>query len=252
MKRIFSHPDCLFDHPTSYCPGCTHGVIHRITAEVIDELGIMEQTVGVGPVGCSVFVYEHFKCDMFSASHGRAPAVATGAKRARPELIVFTYQGDGDLASIGIAEIIYAANRGEKFTTVFVNNAIYGMTGGQMAPTTLPNQRATTCPSGRDVEQVGYPIRMTELLSSLKTPGFIARVATHTPAHTIQAKAVIKQAFEHQIANRCFSFVEVLSTCPTNWGMSPREADKWLGREMVPYYPLGIQKEPSKEEGGEK
>jgi 2-oxoglutarate/2-oxoacid ferredoxin oxidoreductase subunit beta len=244
MKAIFSHPRSLVNRQTSYCPGCTHGVIHRVTAEVIDELGIREKTVGVGPVGCAVFVYELIDCDMFSASHGRAPAVATGAKRARPDLIVFAYQGDGDLASIGIAEIIYAANRGEKFTTIFVNNAIYGMTGGQMAPTTLPNQRATTCPAGRDVEQVGYPIRMVELLSSLKTPGFIARVSTHTPAHTIEAKRVIKMAFEHQMANRCFSFVEVLSTCSTNWGMSPREADKWVGREMVPYYPLGIQKEP--------
>jgi 2-oxoglutarate/2-oxoacid ferredoxin oxidoreductase subunit beta len=244
MKKIFAHSTTLRDVPTSYCPGCTHGVIHRITAEVIDELGIRENTVGVGPVGCSVFVYELLDCDMFSASHGRASAVATGAKRARPDLVVFAYQGDGDLASIGIAEIIYAANRGEKFTTIFVNNAIYGMTGGQMAPTTLPGQRATTCPTGRDVEQVGYPIRMTELLSSLRTPGFIARVSTHSAKHTIEAKKVIKQAFQHQLENRCFSFVEVLSTCSTNWGLSPREADAWVGKEMVAYYPLGIYKRP--------
>lgn len=249
MKAVFSHPEALFKQSTSYCPGCTHGVIHRITAEVIDELGIRERTVGVGPVGCAVFVYELLDCDMFSASHGRASAVATGAKRARPDLVVFAYQGDGDLASIGIAEIVYAANRGEKVTVIFVNNAIYGMTGGQMAPTTLANQRATTCPTGRDVEEVGYPMRMCELLASLRTPGYITRVSTHTSAHTIQAKAAIKTAFEHQLANSCFSFVEVLSTCSTNWGMSPREADQWLGREMVDYYPLGVFKSPD-DDGG--
>ena len=248
MRQIFGHSRTLLDQPTSYCPGCTHGVIHRITAEVIDELDIREKTVGVGPVGCSVFVYELLDCDMFSASHGRAPAVATGAKRARPELIVFAYQGDGDLASIGIAEIIYAANRGEKITVIFVNNAIYGMTGGQMAPTTLPGQRATTCPAGRDVEQVGYPIRMSELLTSLRTPGYIARVSTHSPKHTIEAKKVIRRAFEYQMENRCFSFVEVLSTCSTNWGLSPKDADSWVGKEMVDYYPLGVYKRPEDEE----
>lgn len=251
MKKIFGHSRTMFDRATTYCPGCTHGVIHRITAEVIDELGIREQTVGVGPVGCSVFIYELFDCDMFSASHGRASAVASGAKRARPDRIVFAYQGDGDMASIGIAEIIYAANRGEKITAIFVNNAIYGMTGGQMAPTTLPGQRATTCPFGRDVEQAGYPIRLSEMLSSLRTPGFVARVAVHSPAHTVDAKRIIKQAFQYQVENRCFSFVEVLSTCPTNWGLSPNEADKWLGRDMVDYYPLGTLKMPDDiREGG--
>jgi 2-oxoglutarate ferredoxin oxidoreductase subunit beta len=247
MKKIFGHSRTMFDKATSFCPGCTHGVIHRITAEVIDELGIRENTVGVGPVGCAVFIYELFDCDMFSASHGRASAVATGAKRGRPDKVVFSYQGDGDMASIGIGESIYAANRGEKITAIFVNNAIYGMTGGQMAPTTLVGQRATTCPTGRDPNVAGYPIRMSELLASLRTPGFVARVAVHTPIHTVEAKRIIKQAFQNQLDNRCYSFVEVLSTCPTNWGLSPKEADKWLGRDMVDYYPLGVFKTPDDE-----
>jgi 2-oxoglutarate ferredoxin oxidoreductase subunit beta len=250
MRKIFSYTDGLTRLPTHYCPGCTHGVIHRMVAEVIAELGLRERTVGVAPVGCSVLAYNYFNCDMFEASHGRAPAVATGAKRSRPDLIVFTYQGDGDLASIGMAEIIHAANRGEKFTTIFVNNAIYGMTGGQMAPTTMPNQRATTCPRGRDVKDVGYPIRMAELISSLRTPAFVARVASHTTAETIKAKQVIRQAFEHQMQGTCYSFVEVLSICPTNWGLSPRESSTWLDKEMVPYYPLGIKKRPEEIEGG--
>jgi 2-oxoglutarate ferredoxin oxidoreductase subunit beta len=181
---------------------------------------------------------------MFEASHGRAPAVATGAKRARPDLIVFTYQGDGDLASIGMAEIIHAANRGEKYTAIFVNNAIYGMTGGQMAPTTMPNQRTTTCPAGRNVDEVGYPIRMAEQIAGLRTPGYVARVSSHKPKELIRAKAVILQAFEHQKAGTGFTFVEVLSTCPTNWGLSPREAEKWLEEKMIPYYPLGVKKRP--------
>jgi 2-oxoglutarate ferredoxin oxidoreductase subunit beta len=248
MKKIFKEPRILKSFATSYCPGCTHGVIERLVAEVIDELDLRERTVGVGPVGCSVFVYEHFDCDMFSASHGRASAVATGAKRARPDLIVFAYQGDGDLASIGIAECIYAANRGEKITTIFVNNAIYGMTGGQMAPTTLVGQRATTCQAGRSAEDVGYPIRMSEMLASLKTPGYIARVAAHTAPHIAEAKRVIKQAFAHQVAGRCYSFVEVLSICPTNWGMSPRAAAEWLDKEMIAYYPLGVHKAPALDE----
>jgi len=250
MRKIFSYTDGLTKATTHYCPGCTHGVIHRMVGEVIMELDLRERTVGVAPVGCSVLAYNYFNCDMFEASHGRAPAVATGAKRSRPELIVFTYQGDGDLASIGMAEIIHAANRGEKITTIFVNNAIYGMTGGQMAPTTMPNQRATTCPAGRDVNEVGYPIRMAELIASLRTPAFVARVSSHTPEETIRAKQVIRQAFEHQVAGTCYSFVEVLSTCPTNWGLSPRESSTWLQKEMVPYYPLGIKKRPDELEGG--
>jgi 2-oxoglutarate ferredoxin oxidoreductase subunit beta len=250
MKKVFAYTDGLTRLPTHYCPGCTHGVIHRLVAEVIDELGLRGRTVGVAPVGCSVLAYKYFNCDMFEASHGRAPAVATGAKRTRPDLIVFTYQGDGDLASIGMAEIIHAANRGEKFTTVFVNNAIYGMTGGQMAPTTMPGQRATTCPAGRDVNLAGYPIRMAELLSTLRTPAFVARASAHSPQETIRAKQVLRQAFEYQRAGTCFTFVEVLSTCPTNWGLSTRESGKWLEQNMIPYYPLGVFKRPEDVVGG--
>ncbi len=250
MKKVFSYTNGLTKATTHYCPGCTHGVIHRIVAETIEEFGVRERTVGVCPVGCSVLAYEYFNWDMFEASHGRAPAVATGAKRTRPNLIVFTYQGDGDLASIGMAEIVHAANRGEKFTTVFVNNAIYGMTGGQMAPTTMPNQRASTCPAGRDVEDTGWPIRMVELLASLHTPAYIARVSMHNPAETLKAKEVIRQAFKYQIEGRCFTFVEILSTCPTNWGLSTRESEKWLEENMIPYYPLGVKKRPEDFERG--
>ncbi len=244
MKKIFSATPLLVDRPTHYCPGCTHGVIHRLVAETIDELGIRERTVGIAPVGCSVLAYEYFNVDMFEASHGRAPAVATGAKRARPELIVFSYQGDGDLASIGMGEIIHAANRGEKITVIFVNNAIYGMTGGQMAPTTMPGQYSTTTPGGRNVKEVGYPVRMAELIASLRTPAFVARAAVHTPKEILRAKEYIRRAFAYQVAGTCFSLVELLSICPTNWGLSARESEKWLEREMMPYYPLGIKKEP--------
>ncbi len=249
MYKTFAYTQGLTPKPTHYCPGCTHGTIHRMVGEVIEELGVRERTVGIAPVGCSVLAYEYFNCDMFEASHGRAPAIATGAKRSRPNLIVFTYQGDGDLASIGMGEIIHAANRGEKITVVFVNNAIYGMTGGQMAPTTMPNQRTTTCPAGRDVAEVGYPVRMAEQIADLRTPAFVARVSSHNPKEIIRAKAVLKKAFQYQIENTCFSFVEVLSTCPTNWGLSPLEASNWLEREMIPYYPLGIKKTPEAESG---
>jgi 2-oxoglutarate ferredoxin oxidoreductase subunit beta len=244
---VFSRPESLTTVPTHYCPGCTHGVIHRAVAEVLDELRVRERTVGVAPVGCSVLAYNYFNTDMHEASHGRAPAVATGIKRARPDLVVFTYQGDGDLASIGMAEIIHCANRGEKVTVVFVNNAIYGMTGGQMAPTTMPGQVATTCPLGRDVEQAGHPIRMAELLSTLRTPAFIARCAVHTPLHAVRTKEMLRRAFTHQVAGTCFSLVEVLSTCPTNWGMPPHEATRWVEENMVPYYPLGVFKTPDGE-----
>jgi 2-oxoglutarate ferredoxin oxidoreductase subunit beta len=244
MKKIFTNTKMLVDRPTHYCPGCTHGVIHRMVAESIEELGLRERTVGIAPVGCSVLAYEYFNCDMFEASHGRAPALATGAKRSRPDLIVFSYQGDGDLASIGMSEIIHAANRGEKITVIFVNNAIYGMTGGQMAPTTMPGQYSTTTPNGRDPRVVGYPVRMAELIAGLRTPGFVARVSTHSPKEIIKAKQVIRRAFELQAKNTCFTFVEVLSICPTNWGLSARESEKWMEREMVPYYPLGVKKEP--------
>jgi len=244
MKKIFSYTEGLTSKTMHYCPGCTHGIIHRMVAESIVELGLRERTVGVAPVGCAVLAYEYFNFDMFEAAHGRAPALATGAKRARPDLILFTYQGDGDLASIGMGEIIHAANRGEKITVIFVNNAVYGMTGGQMAPTTMPGQVTTTTPRGRDPKEIGYPVRMAELIATLTTPAFVARVSTHSPKEIIKAKDVIRQAFKYQADGRCFSFVEALSICPTNWGLSVREAEKWLQREMLPYYPLGIFKRP--------
>jgi len=245
---IFKRPESLSDKITHYCPGCTHGVIHRLVAEALDELGLRDRAVGVAPVGCSVFIYNYFNCDFMEAAHGRAPALATGFKRMRPDMIVFTYQGDGDLASIGMGEIVHAANRGEKFTTIFVNNAIYGMTGGQMAPTTMPNQKTTTTPAGRDVGLAGYPVRMAELLSTLKTPSFIARVGVHTPMHIVNAKKAIKKAFRLQNEGRCYSLVEVLSTCPTNWGVTPLAGTEWVSNEMEPYYPLGIFKDPEREE----
>jgi 2-oxoglutarate ferredoxin oxidoreductase subunit beta len=248
MKKIFGYPESLTPNHTHYCPGCTHGTIHRLVAEALDELGLRERAVGIAPVGCSVLAYNYFNCDMYEAAHGRAPAVATGAKRCRPELIVFTYQGDGDLASIGMAEIIHAANRGEKITVIFVNNAIYGMTGGQMAPTTMPGQITTTCPAGRNPSHEGYPIRVVELLSTLRTPAFIARVAAHTPPHVIEAKQVIREAFRLQAAGTCFTMVEVLSICPTNWGLTAAESNNWLQKNMMPYYRLGILKRPEASE----
>jgi 2-oxoglutarate ferredoxin oxidoreductase subunit beta len=244
QTTIFQRPVSMSETITHYCPGCTHGVIHRLVAESLDELGLRERTVGVAPVGCSVMAYNYFNIDFLEAAHGRAPAFATGLKRANPNLIVFTYQGDGDLASIGMAEIIHSANRGEKFTTIFVNNAIYGMTGGQMAPTTLPQQITTTCPFGRNTDEVGFPIRMAELLSALRTPAYIARVAVHTTRHIVEAKKAVRKAFQYQAENRCFSLVEILSTCPTNWGKTPAEAADWVEKAMIPYYPLGEYKVP--------
>lgn len=244
MGKAFSRPKALSNKTTHYCPGCTHGIIHRLVAEVIDELDILGRTVGVAPVGCSVLAYDYFTCDFMESAHGRAPAVATGIKRVRPDLIVFTYQGDGDLASIGMGEIIHAANRGEKFTTIFVNNAVYGMTGGQMAPTTLPNQRTTTSPIGRNVDDVGMPIRIAELLSALATKGYISRQAVLKPAMVKKTKKTIKKAFEYQLKNECFSLVEIISTCPTNWGLSPSEALCWAEKELLAYYNLGDFKTP--------
>ena len=244
MEAIFTKPQSMTMANTHYCPGCTHGIIHRLAAEIMDELGVREQAVGVAPVGCAVLAYNYLGVDFIEAAHGRAPAVATGVKRGRPDCFVFTYQGDGDLASIGTAEIVHAANRGEKLNVIFVNNAIYGMTGGQMAPTTLPNQVTSTCPYGRDVATAGYPIRIAELISSLKTEAFIARVSVHSPRNIIQAKRILKQAFRYQVEMRCFSLVEFLSTCPTNWGMAPKKASEWLEQNMVPYFPLGIFKTP--------
>jgi 2-oxoglutarate ferredoxin oxidoreductase subunit beta len=244
---VFKRPEALTATITHYCPGCTHGIIHRLIAECLDELGVRERTVGIAPVGCAVLAYNYFNVDFQEAAHGRAPAMATGLKRTRPELIVFTYQGDGDLASIGTNEILHAANRGEKITVVFVNNAIYGMTGGQLAPTTMPSQVTTTTPRGRDVSWTGWPLRVAELLSSLRTPSYVARAAVHTPMRVIEAKRYIKKAFTYQKEARCFTLVEVLSTCPTNWGLTPVEAAAWLEKNMIPYYRLGELKTPEQE-----
>jgi 2-oxoglutarate ferredoxin oxidoreductase subunit beta len=244
MAKTFKRPEALSEQPTHYCPGCTHGVIHRLVAEVIDELHVRGRTVGIAPVGCAVLAYNYFTFDFQEAAHGRAPAMATGIKRVRPDLIVFTYQGDGDLASIGMGEIIHAANRGEKFTTIFVNNAVYGMTGGQMAPTTMPGQRTTTSASGRDVDEVGMPIKMAELLSALETPAYIARQTVIKPKYIVRAKKAIKKAFTYQLEGRCFSLVEVVSTCPTNWGLTPEEAVKWAEDTLLSYYTLGEYKTP--------
>jgi 2-oxoglutarate ferredoxin oxidoreductase subunit beta len=244
MGKAFSKPKSLSDTMTHYCPGCTHGIVHRLVAEAIDELGIMDRTVGIAPVGCAVLAYNYFNCDFQEAAHGRAPAMATGIKRVRPDLIVFTYQGDGDLASIGMGEIIHAANRGEKFTTIFINNAIYGMTGGQMAPTTMPGQRATTAPFGRNTDQTGMPMRMANILGELVTPGYVTRQAVLKPQQINKAKKAIKKAFEYQVAGKCFSFVEVISTCPTNWGMTPLDSLKWAEDTLLPYYELGDYKVP--------
>ncbi|MFH1975485.1 MAG: thiamine pyrophosphate-dependent enzyme [Pseudomonadota bacterium] len=250
MGKTFKRPEALSEMDSHYCPGCTHGVAHRLVAEVIDELGIRGRTVGIAPVGCAVLAYNYFTFDFQEAAHGRAPAMATGIKRVRPDLAVFTYQGDGDLASIGMGEIIHAANRGEKFTTVFINNAVYGMTGGQMAPTTMPGQRTTTSPFGRDVKDVGMPIKVSELLASLQTPAYITRQSVIKPKYIVKAKKAIKRAFEYQIEGRCFSFVELVSTCPTNWGLTPVEAVKWAEETLIPYYPLGELKNPDQAEGG--
>jgi len=247
MAVVFEKTSMLTDAVFHYCPGCTHGVIHRLVAEVIDEMGLQEKAVGVAPVGCAVFAYNYFNCDMFEAAHGRAPAVATGIKRSRPDACVFTYQGDGDLASIGTAEIVHAAHRGEKITTIFVNNAIYGMTGGQMAPTTLVGQKTTTSPYGRDENWCGKPIRMSEMLATIEGAAYIERVALNTSGNIIKAKKAIRNAFECQMNGKGFAMIEVLSTCPTNWGLSPVEAMKWLEDNMIPYYPLGVFKDKTKE-----
>lgn len=245
MAVVFSKPKALTDAPLHYCPGCTHGIIHRLVAEAIDELGILGKTVGVAPVGCAVMAYDYFSCDMVEAAHGRAPAVATGLKRAMPDRIIFTYQGDGDLASIGMAETVHAATRNENITVIFVNNAIYGMTGGQMAPTSLPGQVTQTSPYGRDVKTVGYPIKVCELLSGLDAPEYIERVAVNSVKHVLAAKKAIKKAFQNQIEGKGFSLIEVVSSCPTNWGMTPQKALEWVESDMIPYYPLGVYRDKS-------
>ncbi|MGN1112920.1 MAG: thiamine pyrophosphate-dependent enzyme [Acutalibacteraceae bacterium] len=246
MAVVFEKPHALTDAPFHYCPGCTHGIIHRLVAEVIDELGVEGKTVGVSPVGCAVMNYDYFNCDMVEAPHGRAPAVATGLKRAKPDNVIFTYQGDGDLAAIGTAETVHAATRGENITVIFVNNTIYGMTGGQMAPTSLPGQVTQTTPYGRDVNTAGYPVRVCELLSTLDGVALAQRVAVDCVKNVNTAKKAIKKAFRNQIDKKGFSIVEVLSTCPTNWGLTPVEALDWLREKMIPYYPLGVYKDGEK------
>jgi len=243
MATIFKKTKVLTDAPFHYCPGCGHGIVHRLVAEVIEELGIQDKTAGVAPVGCAVFAYNYFNVDMYEAAHGRAPAVATGYKRVHPNNYIFTYQGDGDLASIGTAEIVQAAHRGEKITTIFINNAIYGMTGGQMAPTTLLGQKTTTSPLGRTKEHSGAPIRMAEMLATIDGAAYIERTAVNNTANIIKTKNAIKKAFQAQIDGKGFSMVEVLSTCPTNWGKSAVESMEWLEQNMIPYYPLGVKKE---------
>ena len=240
---VFKKPHALTDVPFHYCPGCTHVIVHRLVAEVIDELGVEGNTTGVASVGCSVYSYNYFNCDMVQAPHGRAPAVATGIKRAQPKNVVFTYQGDGDLAAIGTAETIHAATRGENITVIFINNTIYGMTGGQMAPTTLPGQVTQTTPYGRDVKTAGYPLRICEVLSNVDGVALAQRVTVDCVKNVRAAKKAIKKAFEYQMEGLGYTIVEVLSTCPTNWGMSPQAAIKRLQDEMIPYYPLGVYKD---------
>lgn len=239
MAVVYEKTQGLTDTVFHYCPGCTHGIIHKLVAEILVELGVLGDTIGVAPVGCAVLAYDYFNCDMQEAAHGRAPATATGIKRVKPESVVFTYQGDGDLASIGSGEIVQVAHRGEKITTIFVNNGIYGMTGGQMAPTTLIGQKATTAPEGRSEEVSGKPIKIAEMLATIDGAKFVERVAVNSPANIRKAKKAIKRAFECQLRGEGFAIVEVLSTCPTNWGKTPVDALAWVEEKMIPYYPLG-------------
>ena len=250
MEVIATRPKSLTERQFTYCPGCPHGIAHRLVAEAIDELDMRNMTMGVAPVGCSVFAYQFFNIDMAEAAHGRAPALATGMKRARPEMSVFTYQGDGDLAAIGTAEIVHAANRGEKFTVFFVNNAIYGMTGGQMAPTTLPGMKTSTSPYGRDTDDIGFPVRACELLDSLIAPYFIERVSLLSPREIIKAKKVVKKALTYNKENRGFTFVELISTCPTNWGLSPQKSAEWARENMLPIFPPGNFRDKGVDGGG--
>ena len=243
MAIVFQKTKGLTDKETHYCPGCNHGIIHRLVAECLEELGVLGDAIGVAPVGCAVMAYDYFNCDMVEAPHGRAPAVATGIKRAKPDNVVFTYQGDGDLAAIGTAETVHSATRGENITVIFVNNAIYGMTGGQMAPTTLIGQKATTCPAGRSEEWSGLPIKMCEMLAAVPSSYYIERVAVNNTANIAKAKKAIAKAFRLQMEGKGFTMIEVLSTCPTNWGLSPVEAMNWLEQNMIPYYPLGVYKD---------
>ena len=242
-KVVYERPHALLPVVTNYCPGCPHGIVNRLVAEVMDELDIEGKAVGVAPVGCSVMAYDFFGCDMIEAAHGRAPAVATAVKRVHPDNVVFSYQGDGDLASIGMAETVHAATRGEKITVIFINNAIYGMTGGQIAPTSLPNMVTQTSPYGRDVESAGFPVRVCELLSTLDGVAYLERVTVDTPKNVRAAKKAIKKAFQTQIDGVGYSMVEVVSTCPTNWGLTPQKSFEWMRENMLPYYPLGVYKD---------
>ena len=244
VKKVFTKPASMTDKIMHFCPGCTHGIIQRLVAEVIDELGIREDTIAVGPVGCAVFCYDYWDVDFQQASHGRAPAVATGVKRVHPEKVVFSLQGDGDIAAIGTTEIVHAAARGEQISCLFVNNSIYGMTGGQMAPTTIVGQKTTTTPDGRDSNRAGYPVKLTEMLAVLDGVTYSARVSVHSPANVVKAKKVIKKAFEIQMKGEGFAIVEILSTCPTNWGLSPVDSIKWLEENVLPYFPIGEFKTP--------
>ena len=250
MKPVTKRPESLVDIPTHYCPGCGHSVVHRLIAETMDELDIRKRTICIAPVGCAVFADKYFNCDAIQGAHGRGPAIATGLKRSRPDTIVFSYQGDGDLASIGMAEIVHAAARGENITVIFINNTIYGMTGGQMAPTTLVGQVATTAPKGRNEKLQGNPINVSEMLSQLKSAKYIERVSVDTPQNVMKAKKAIKKAFQNQIDGVGFSFIEVLSICPTNWGVEPLKALEFLRTKMMTQYPLGVFKDEGKKEEG--
>ncbi len=243
MKCVFKRPESLTGKEFHFCPGCHHGLAHRLVAEVIDQLGVREKTIGIAPVGCAVFLYDYFNLDVAESPHGRAPAVATGIKRSQADKVVFCYQGDGEITAIGTAEIIHAANRGENITVIYINNAVYGMTGGQMAPTTIVGQKASTCPYGRDPSNSGFPIRMVEMLSTLEAPAYLARVALNSPVRVKKARKVIRKAFEMQLNQVGFSMVEVLSACPTNWRMTPLKACQWIEEEMMRYFPLGVFKE---------
>ncbi len=247
MKVVYEKSKGLTDAALHYCPGCSHGIIHKLVAECMTELDILGKTIGIAPVGCAVFAYNYFNVDMIQAPHGRAPAIATGVKRARPDRIVFTYQGDGDLAAIGTAETVHAAARGENITIIFVNNSVYGMTGGQMAPTTLPEQVTQTTPYGRDINSAGYPIRVCEMLATLDGVTYAERVSADSVPNIRKAKKAIKKAFENQINQRGFSIVEVLSSCPTNLGLSPVKALEWMRENFIPYYPLGCYKDTASE-----
>jgi 2-oxoglutarate ferredoxin oxidoreductase subunit beta len=247
MAIVFEPTKAMLDVPTHYCPGCTHGTIHRLVGEVLEELNVLDKAIGVAPVGCSVLAYDYFACDMFQAAHGRAPAVATGIKRANPDAVVFTYQGDGDLAAIGTAEIVHAATRGENMVTIFVNNCIYGMTGGQMAPTTLPGQVTETSPYGRDVKTAGHPIRVSEMIATLEGACYVERVSSDSVPNIMKTKKAIKKAFQNAIDGKGFSLIEVLSICPTNWGLSANESMQWLRDNMMPFYTLGVKKDTTEE-----